>query len=128
MGPDQHTSLHTIANVLQEVASNHAVAMWGRSEEGFASDPSLEEGLIFVMTRLQIQMDEFPRWWVLLWGGFPLRDGSLQGRLGLCLCIHQFRAAGHASREGVAGAQAPTQSRQRTLPAQQQLRQANHNS
>lgn len=53
----------TIANLLQEVASNHAVAMWGRSAEGFATDPALaEEGLIFVMTRMQVQMDSYPRW------------------------------------------------------------------
>lgn len=51
----------------QEVASNHAVAMWGRSDEGFATDPALaDKGLIFVMTRLQIQMDEYPRWCVWL--------------------------------------------------------------
>ncbi len=49
--------------LLQETASNHAVAMWGRSDEGFASDPMLsDEGLIFVMTRLQIQMDAYPKW------------------------------------------------------------------
>jgi fatty acyl-ACP thioesterase A len=53
----------TMANILQEVASNHAVAMWGRSAEGFATDPALADaGLIFVMTRLQIQMDHYPRW------------------------------------------------------------------
>ena len=53
----------SIANIVQEVASNHAVAMWGRSEEGFATDPMLaDKGLIFVMTRLQIQMDASPKW------------------------------------------------------------------
>lgn len=63
MGPDQKASIITIANLLQEVASNHAVAMWGRSSEGFATDPQLvEAGLIFVMTRMQIQMDKYPRW------------------------------------------------------------------
>ena len=63
MGPDQRASIVTIANLLQEVASNHAVAMWGRSNEGFAADPALAElGLIFVMTRMQIQMDHYPRW------------------------------------------------------------------
>lgn len=62
-GPDQHTTMPSIANIVQEVASNHAVAMWGRSEEGFATDPMLaDKGLIFVMTRLQIQMDAYPKW------------------------------------------------------------------
>ena len=65
MGPDQKTTMITIANLLQEVASNHAVAMWGRSAEGFATDPKMEkEGLIFVMTRMQIQMDYYPKWCV----------------------------------------------------------------
>lgn len=53
----------SIATLLQEAAGNHAVAMWGRSTEGFASDPGMA-GLIFVMTRMQIQMEEYPRWWV----------------------------------------------------------------
>lgn len=61
VGPDQRTNMISIATLLQEVASNHAVAMWGRSTEGFASDPSMS-GLIFVMTRLQIQMERYPRW------------------------------------------------------------------
>jgi fatty acyl-ACP thioesterase A len=63
VGPDQHASIVTMANLLQEVASNHAVGMWGRSAEGFATDPALAElGLIFVMTRMQIQMEAYPRW------------------------------------------------------------------
>jgi len=61
--PDQRTTVITMANLLQEVASNHAVAMWGRSPEGFATDPAMaKEGLIFVMTRMQIQMDRYPVW------------------------------------------------------------------
>jgi fatty acyl-ACP thioesterase A len=55
--------MSTICNLLQEVASNHAVSMWGRTQAGFATDPALaDQGLIFVMTRLQIQMDSYPRW------------------------------------------------------------------
>lgn len=61
VGPDQKTSMISMATLLQEAASNHAVAMWGRSTEGFASDPSMS-GLIFVMTRMQIQMEQYPRW------------------------------------------------------------------
>lgn len=63
MGPDQKTGIISIANLLQEVAGNHAVAMWGRSTVGFASDPSMKD-LIFVMTRMQIQMERYPRWCV----------------------------------------------------------------
>ena len=63
VGPDRRTTMITIANLLQEVASNHAVAMWGRTEEGFATDPEMaKKGLIFVMTRMQIQMDYYPTW------------------------------------------------------------------
>ena len=53
----------TIANLLQEAASNHVVCMWGRSDEGFATDPEMaKENLIFVMTRMQVQMDSYPKW------------------------------------------------------------------
>lgn len=63
VGPDQRTTIASIANLVQEVSSNHAVAMWGRSEQGFAADPALsDKGLIFVMTRLQLQVDEYPKW------------------------------------------------------------------
>lgn len=61
--PDQQTTMITIANLLQEVASNHVVSMWGRSEEGFATDPEMaKDNLIFVMTRMQVQMDSYPKW------------------------------------------------------------------
>lgn len=46
---------------LQEIAANHAVALWGRSDQGFANLPSLKE-FVFVMTRLQVQMDSYPKW------------------------------------------------------------------
>ena len=68
MGPDQRTTIVSVANILQETAGNHAVAMWGRSTEGFASDPAMR-GLIFVMTRMQIQMETYPRWCVYVWCG-----------------------------------------------------------
>jgi hypothetical protein len=32
--PNQHASMVTIANLLQELAGNHAVGMWGRAEKG----------------------------------------------------------------------------------------------
>lgn len=63
VGPNRKTTMITIANLLQEVACNHVVSMWGRSDEGFASDPEMaKDGLIFVMTRMQIQIDEYPKW------------------------------------------------------------------
>ena len=48
---------------LQEVAGNHGVALWGRTEEGFATDPIMvANNLIFVATRIQIRMDSYPKW------------------------------------------------------------------
>ena len=42
------------------------MALWGRTEEGFATDPIMvENNLIFVATRIQIQMDTYPKWCAL---------------------------------------------------------------
>lgn len=60
-GPDQRANIITIANLLQEVGGNHGVAMWGRSSTGFASMPGMDH-LIFVATRMQIRMEEYPMW------------------------------------------------------------------
>lgn len=50
---------------MQEVAGNHGVAIWGRTEAGFATDPIMVEmDLIFVTTRIQVQMDTYPRWYM----------------------------------------------------------------
>lgn len=50
----------------QEVAGNNGVALWGRTEEGFATDPIMvANNLIFVATRIQIQMDSYPKWCAL---------------------------------------------------------------
>ncbi len=63
VGPNRRATMMSIANLLQEVGSNHAVWVCGRSDKGFAIDPEMaEEGLIFVMTRMQIQMDSYPSW------------------------------------------------------------------
>ena len=63
VGPDRGSSITTIANLLQEVAGNHAVALWGRTDAGYATDPIMvARNLIFAATRIQIQMDEYPRW------------------------------------------------------------------
>ena len=49
---------------LQEVAGNHGVALWGRTEEGFATDPVMVAmHLIFAATRIQIEMSKYPKWW-----------------------------------------------------------------
>ena len=63
VGPDRGSSITTIANLLQEVAGNHAVALWGRTDAGYATDPIMvARNLIFAATRIQIQMDKYPKW------------------------------------------------------------------
>ncbi|KAK9844249.1 hypothetical protein WJX84_004939 [Apatococcus fuscideae] len=63
VSPDQRATIVTIANLIQEVAGNHGVAIWGRTEGGFAADPIMvEQSLIFVATRIQLQLSEYPRW------------------------------------------------------------------
>lgn len=79
----------------QEVAGNHAVGMWGRTDKGFANLPSMKD-LIFVMTRLQIRIDEYPRWCAppiaLVWPA----NSRLPCRLHACM---GFRAQLHAARQ-----------------------------
>lgn len=63
VGPDRRASILTIANLLQENATNHAVAMWGVTEQGFAAEASMvERNLVWAMIRLQIRMIEYPKW------------------------------------------------------------------
>uniref|UniRef100_A0A2Z5X8I3 Acyl-[acyl-carrier-protein] hydrolase n=1 Tax=Eudorina sp. NIES-3984 TaxID=1941220 RepID=A0A2Z5X8I3_9CHLO len=62
VSPDQRATVVTVANLLQEVAGNHAVGLWGRTDEGFASLPGMNKTVVFVMTRLQIRMYQYPKW------------------------------------------------------------------
>ncbi len=67
-------AVHSAIRNAQEVAGNHGVAMWGRGAEGFATDPIMVENhLIFVATRIQIRMEEYPQWWVLKTAAFDRR-------------------------------------------------------
>ncbi|GIL81630.1 hypothetical protein Vretifemale_10651 [Volvox reticuliferus] len=61
VSPDQRATVVTMANLLQEAAGNHAVGMWGRTDEGFANLPSMKN-VLFVMTRLQVRMYQYPKW------------------------------------------------------------------
>eukprot|EP00798_Chlamydomonas_sp_ICE-L_P029154 gene29152-32375_t len=61
VNPSQETHIITIANYLQEIASNYCVGAWGRSETGYATPESMvDRG--FVMARLQIRMFKYPKW------------------------------------------------------------------
>ena len=55
VGPDGRASLDTVANLLQEVAANHAQLMWGARR--WAPPPMAATRLAFAMGRLHIRMD-----------------------------------------------------------------------
>ncbi|KAG1661272.1 hypothetical protein FOA52_003730 [Chlamydomonas sp. UWO 241] len=61
VSPNQKASMVTMTNLLQEIAANHAVGMWGRGDKGFAGLPDAPD-IVFVMTRLQVRMHAYPRW------------------------------------------------------------------
>ncbi|GAQ87344.1 Acyl-ACP Thioesterase A [Klebsormidium nitens] len=55
-------SIETIANLMQEVSANHAQAV-GFSNDGFATSPLMRErGMIWVTTRIHIEMFRYPKW------------------------------------------------------------------
>ena len=111
VGPDQKTTILTMANLLQvrplsiflapspmrscsshpccwqEVAGNHAVALWGRTDAGYATDPIMvERHLIFAATRIQIRMEHYPRWCarqplcVVIWGIGDMYGADMRSR------------------------------------------------
>ncbi|XP_024397914.1 oleoyl-acyl carrier protein thioesterase 1, chloroplastic [Physcomitrium patens] len=62
VGTNRAASMETIANLLQEVACNHAQSV-GFSTDGFATTPIMrQKHLIWVTTRMHIQMQEYPIW------------------------------------------------------------------
>ncbi|MCO5572586.1 hypothetical protein L7F22_026342 [Adiantum nelumboides] len=62
VGMNRTASIETIANLLQEVACNHAQSL-GFSTDGFATTPSMRKRrLIWVTTRMHIEVEEYPTW------------------------------------------------------------------
>ncbi|XP_024365934.1 oleoyl-acyl carrier protein thioesterase 2, chloroplastic [Physcomitrium patens] len=62
VGTNRTASMETMANLLQEVACNHAQSV-GFSTDGFATTPIMrQKHLIWVTTRMHIQMKEYPVW------------------------------------------------------------------
>ncbi|EFJ19868.1 hypothetical protein SELMODRAFT_444039 [Selaginella moellendorffii] len=62
VGENRKISIATLANLLQEVACNHARNN-GFSVDGFATTLSMRKyGLIWVITRIQIEVEEYPKW------------------------------------------------------------------
>jgi len=61
VGADQVASTATVLDILQETAGNHAVTLWGRSEDGFATAEEMK-GYLLVMSKLSLRMRRYPRW------------------------------------------------------------------
>lgn len=62
VGPDKTATLESILNLLQETALNH-VWMSGLLGDGFgATHGMIKNDLIWVITRLHVQVDDYPIW------------------------------------------------------------------
>mmetsp|Transcript_27115 Transcript_27115/g.67755 ORF Transcript_27115/g.67755 Transcript_27115/m.67755 type:complete len:381 (-) Transcript_27115:564-1706(-) len=60
VGPDQRTTMNTVATMVQECACNHAQGLWGI---GKAMPPGMSaENLGWVCARMHIMVDRYPRW------------------------------------------------------------------
>lgn len=62
VGPDHLAMMVTVANLLQEVAANHAQCMWG--EGCWAPAVMRDSGAAFALSKLHIRMDAPVRWCV----------------------------------------------------------------
>ncbi len=81
VGPDQLATMVTVANLLQEVAANHAQALWG--EGAWAPALMTEQHLAFALSKLHIRMDAPMQWCVRK----ALRCGAFRRETGLsCRC------------------------------------------
>ncbi|EYU40801.1 hypothetical protein MIMGU_mgv1a020934mg [Erythranthe guttata] len=62
VGPDKTTTIESILNLLQETALNH-VWMSGLLSDGFgATHGMMKNNLIWVVSRMQVQVDHYPIW------------------------------------------------------------------
>ncbi|KAI3714368.1 hypothetical protein L1987_72967 [Smallanthus sonchifolius] len=79
VGPDKTVTLQSILNLLQETALNH-VWMSGLLGDGFgATHGMMKNNLIWVVTRMQVQVDHYPIWGEILeidtWVGASGKNG-----------------------------------------------------
>ncbi|OAY81297.1 Palmitoyl-acyl carrier protein thioesterase, chloroplastic [Ananas comosus] len=79
VGPDKTATLETILNLLQETALNH-VWMSGLLGDGFgATHGMIRNNLIWVVTRMHVQVDQYPIWGEVLeidtWVGASGKNG-----------------------------------------------------
>ncbi|CAN6727766.1 unnamed protein product [Malus baccata var. baccata] len=62
VGPDKTATLESVLNLLQETALNH-VWMSGLLSDGFgATHEMMRNDLIWVVSRMQVQVDQYPIW------------------------------------------------------------------
>ncbi|KAM3693442.1 hypothetical protein ACJW30_08G165400 [Castanea mollissima] len=102
VGPDKTATLESILNLLQETALNH-VWMSGLLSNGFgATHGMVRNNLIWVVSRMQVQVDHYPIWGEVVeietWVGASIREKWNATRLACqkpshrpCFCTcHRF--------------------------------------
>ncbi|KAG7016743.1 Palmitoyl-acyl carrier protein thioesterase, chloroplastic [Cucurbita argyrosperma subsp. argyrosperma] len=66
VGPDKTATMESLMNLLQETALNH-VWMSGLLSNGFgATHGMMKHNLIWVVSRMLVEVDHYPIWYVLL--------------------------------------------------------------
>lgn len=66
IGPDKTATMETLMNLLQETALNH-VASAGVAGSGFGATREMSiRKLIWVVTRIHVQVDKYSSWYVLI--------------------------------------------------------------
>ncbi|GJP31605.1 hypothetical protein CLOM_g6608 [Closterium sp. NIES-68] len=80
VGVNRTASMETIANLLQEIGCNHAQSV-GFSNDGFATTPAmLANRLIWVTTRMHIEMYKYPKWGDVVEIDTWFQDGTIMSR------------------------------------------------
>ncbi|CAI7831179.1 unnamed protein product, partial [Closterium sp. NIES-53] len=80
VGVNRKASMETIANLLQEIGCNHAQSV-GFSNDGFATTPAmLANRLIWVTTRMHIEMYKYPKWGDVVEIDTWFQDGTIMSR------------------------------------------------
>lgn len=60
---ERMATITALANMLQEVATNHVLGLWGKGENGFPVPPEMgRRNLAWVMARMKFQIEAYPTW------------------------------------------------------------------
>eukprot|EP00242_Pyramimonas_sp_CCMP2087_P013832 CAMPEP_0198204028 /NCGR_PEP_ID=MMETSP1445-20131203/7386_1 /TAXON_ID=36898 /ORGANISM="Pyramimonas sp., Strain CCMP2087" /LENGTH=378 /DNA_ID=CAMNT_0043875693 /DNA_START=146 /DNA_END=1282 /DNA_ORIENTATION=- len=63
VGADGKASIPTLARIMQECATNHALRVGLCSEDGYCVDATMaSQKLIWMLTKMRIRIDEYPVW------------------------------------------------------------------